>query len=310
MYFDDLLREIVEQISVIVIDYRGTTSYLKKTDMGLSCGATTVKYVLFFFNFLIWVCGAALLGIGIWILAAHSNASYYLHIANLDFGLVEASAITLCVVGALVFVVAGLGCCGACKENTGCLTAFSVILVILLVFQLIAVILAGALHSQIVRELAKAMNQTMVNNYGQSEKYDDVITESWNFMQMEMQCCGVLDGPRDWQYTKWYQYNKTEKGPAVPQSCCVKLIDRHNYTHPVAIEPEECYHAAFNTTWSPEERNKHAYYFGCEDKLDKWFMSSLAVLITGVVIIILVQITVLVMACCLKSSIQNSYISI
>jgi hypothetical protein len=210
-------------------------------------------------------------------------------------------------VGGLIFFVGGLGCCGACKENTGCLTAFSVILVILLIIQLIAVILAGALHSQIKKSLAVAMNETMVHNYGQSGEFDSAITESWNFMQMEMKCCGILvDGPKDWKYTQWYQYNKTEKGDAVPQSCCVDLVDKHNYSHPAARDPAKCYQAAFNKT-SPDIRNKYAYSVGCQQKLDDWLVSSLAVVITGVVIIILVQITVLVMACCLKSSIQSSY---
>jgi hypothetical protein len=270
--------------------------------MALSCGTKIVKYLLFLFNLIIWLCGVVLLGIGVWILSAHANAAYYLHIANLDYGLIQASAITIVVVGSLIFFVGALGCCGACRENNSCLTGFAFMLIVLLIIQIAAVIMAGVLHSQILTELGKAMNKTMVNNYGQTNQ--ELVTESWNFMQIEMQCCGVFDeenGPAEWQSSKWYN----DSHVPVPDSCCVELVNARNYTNPKAKDPTLCYSAAANSSMA--DRSSIVHVKGCEPSLNDWFMDSLAVLIGGTTAIIIIQIIVVIMACVLKSNIASSY---
>jgi hypothetical protein len=63
--------------------------------------------------------------LGTWVLS-DPHATQYLQIAYFDYSLVKTAAITICVVGGLVFVVGGLGCFGACSESTLCLTAVGV----------------------------------------------------------------------------------------------------------------------------------------------------------------------------------------
>jgi len=243
------------------------------------------------------------LGIGSWVLAAHSTAVQYLHVANLDYGLVQAAAVTIILVGCVVFIIGVLGCCGAVNENPHCLTAFSAILIVLLVLQVIAIILAGSLHSQIIHTLASEMNQSMINEYDQQGHW--LETEAWNFLQMEMKCCGVgNDGPLEWKGTYWYKNNATDDA-VVPQSCCADLKEpKYNFT---AVNATACYLAASGTGWDEKERSKYVNVQGCETSLNKWFMDSIAVLIGGIVAVIIVQVIIVVMSCVLKSNIQNSY---
>jgi len=271
--------------------------------MALSCSAKVLKYVLFVLNLLLWLCGVVLLGLGIWILSDQRTASRYLHIANLGYGIVQGAAITLVLVGIAVFIIGVLGCCGAFKENARCLSAFSVILIILLVLQVLAVILAGSFHSQIIHSLSDRMNQTMVNDF---EQYDhEPMTEAWNFVQMELKCCGIQAGIPDWQHTKWFQYNRTYAEAIVPQSCCAQLVEKHNWTNPTAVNATACYQAAKDTT--PVESPKYVHVQGCEDKMNDWFMTSLGGLIGGTVVVIITQIIIVIMSCLLKTSITNSY---
>ncbi|KAK2153193.1 hypothetical protein LSH36_304g01029 [Paralvinella palmiformis] len=84
----------------------------------MSCGATCAKFLLQFFNFVFWLTGCVLLGVSIWILV-DNDAWKLLHVATLGSSedLVRSAAITLCVVGSVVFFIAFLGCCGAMKES-------------------------------------------------------------------------------------------------------------------------------------------------------------------------------------------------
>jgi len=264
----------------------------------LPCGSKVIKYLLFFFNFIFWCSGVVLLGIGIWMLVDHGSTNYYLNVAaGLDYGLAKAAAINIIVVGSLVFIVGGLGCCGACKESVGCLTAFSWIMIILLVLQIIAISLAAAFHTQIVNQLEKEMTKTLASKYGQSG--NESTTTSWNYMQMEMHCCGVR-GPENWINSSWSTDPKNVGH--VPASCCIELNDPSNYSSPSAKDQTACDHDAFNMTMQDK---RYAYTDGCEMELTQWFKGQIGVIVTGTAIVIITQVVIVIMACILKSKIKT-----
>jgi hypothetical protein len=265
----------------------------------LSCGSKVVKYILFIFNFIFWVTGIVLLGVGIWVLT-DPNATHYLQIATVDFGLVKSAAICLIAVGGLVFIVGGLGCCGACKESTACLTGFTALLIFLLIIQVVAVILAGVLHGQILRGLENEMRKTMTQDYGR----DGAVTESWNFIQYERQCCGVGNmSVNDWRNTYWWNETREEYA-VVPQSCCSDLKQPVNFTNPKAMNATACYLAASE----PALPDRSAVNLkGCEISVQDLIMHRIGLLIGVTVGVIIVQVVVVVMACILKKNIKNAY---
>ena len=73
------------------------------------------------------VAGAAILGVGIW-LKVDPRITQLLQVANTanSTNLISAAAIVLIVVGALMFLIGGLGCCGAMQESIWMLTTVSI----------------------------------------------------------------------------------------------------------------------------------------------------------------------------------------
>ncbi|KAL6083225.1 hypothetical protein STEG23_010565, partial [Scotinomys teguina] len=78
--------------------------------MGMS-SLKLLKYVLFIFNLLFWVCGCCILGFGIYLLVQNTYGVLFRNLPFLTLGNV------LVIVGSIIMVVAFLGCMGSIKEN-------------------------------------------------------------------------------------------------------------------------------------------------------------------------------------------------
>ena len=70
-----------------------------------------LKYIVFLCNFIFFLTGCAVLGIGIYVQLTMSD--YYDFLEEKYFG----SSIILMVVGGVILIVAFFGCCGACTGN-------------------------------------------------------------------------------------------------------------------------------------------------------------------------------------------------
>ncbi|OWK18110.1 TSPAN18 [Cervus elaphus hippelaphus] len=81
----------------------------------LSC----MKYLMFVFNFFIFLGGACLLGIGIWVMV---DPTGFREIVAANPLLITGAYILLAM-GGLLFLLGFLGCCGAVRENK-CLLLF------------------------------------------------------------------------------------------------------------------------------------------------------------------------------------------
>uniref|UniRef100_A0AAY5KGN7 Tetraspanin n=1 Tax=Esox lucius TaxID=8010 RepID=A0AAY5KGN7_ESOLU len=79
--------------------------------MGVEGGMKCVKYLLFFFNFIFWLCGLAMIVVGVLVQVAINNT---IVINNVSASSVP---IVIIVVGVIVFFIAFFGCCGAWKES-------------------------------------------------------------------------------------------------------------------------------------------------------------------------------------------------
>ncbi|NP_001307567.1 leukocyte surface antigen CD53 isoform 2 [Homo sapiens] len=102
--------------------------------MGMS-SLKLLKYVLFFFNLLFWICGCCILGFGIYLLI-HNNFGVLFHnLPSLTLGNV------FVIVGSIIMVVAFLGCMGSIKENKCLLMSFFILLLIILLAEVTLAIL-------------------------------------------------------------------------------------------------------------------------------------------------------------------------
>merc|ERR1712110_535399 len=170
-----------------------------------SCDKITRNFLLVL-NLAFAVLGLVLIALGFFF---HVDA-----IGILDFlGVDHANPpIFIIILGAIIFVVAFFGCCGAIKHNKCMLWTYSFLLLLLLIAQIATVIAvyhwAGSLSPAIKTNMQEAMK-----NYGALDHHG--VDFTWDNVQTGLQCCGVNTWT-DWQ-------NVTTRGlqtEAVPDSCC------------------------------------------------------------------------------------------
>ncbi|XP_019471115.1 tetraspanin-18-like [Meleagris gallopavo] len=91
----------------------------------LSC----MKYLMFLFNFFIFLGGACLLGVGIWVIVDPTGFREIVAANPLLF----TGAYIMLAMGAMLFLLGFLGCCGAIRENK-CLLLFFFMFILLIFF--------------------------------------------------------------------------------------------------------------------------------------------------------------------------------
>ncbi|XP_035763934.1 tetraspanin-11 isoform X1 [Neolamprologus brichardi] len=176
-----------------------------------------LKYLLFVFNFLFWMGGAAVLGVGVWTLVAKSD--YLSLLASSTFAV---SAYILILAGSLVVVTGFLGCCAVIREQRSCLSTYFICLLFIFLIELVAGVLAYVYYQRLSEELKQHLNHTMTENYAQPGK--EAVTFAVDNLQQDFKCCGS-NNSHDWTVSKYLVSGQAE-GRAVPDSCC-KTITPH-----------------------------------------------------------------------------------
>uniref|UniRef100_A0A672PBM5 Tetraspanin-18-like n=1 Tax=Sinocyclocheilus grahami TaxID=75366 RepID=A0A672PBM5_SINGR len=100
----------------------------------LSC----IKYLMFIFNFFIFLGGAFLLGVGIWVLVDPTGFREIVAANPLLF----TGVYTILIMGGMLFLLGFLGCCGAIRENKCLLLFFFMLILIIFLAELAVAILA------------------------------------------------------------------------------------------------------------------------------------------------------------------------
>lgn len=166
-----------------------------------------VKFLVFGFNLLFLIFGAVLIGVGAYV---QIQLKDYLDFIDLAGGSVNGPAIVLIVFGAITFVVAFFGCCGAIKENRCMVMIFAALISLILICELAGGIAAFVLKNKMAAGIKDAMETSLKQGSGNG------TLAVWNSIQHDLQCCGV-DGSSDW--------NRVDK--PIPDACCADGKDCH-----------------------------------------------------------------------------------
>ncbi|XP_033889569.3 tetraspanin-8-like [Acipenser ruthenus] len=144
-----------------------------------------MKYSMFFFNFLFWLCGCFILGVSIW-LRVSKDAQHTVQADIPDIYLMIA-------IGAIIMGLGFFGCCGAIRESRCLLLLFFIGL--LLIFTLL--VTAGIL-GVVYRSKAEGMLTDTLQEYIPIESQPAVFKTDIEKLQTQGKCCGLINGAQDW----------------------------------------------------------------------------------------------------------------
>ena len=105
-----------------------------------------LKYIFFFFTFVLFLLGLLSIGIGAWASLDKSFDNIVGdQIPGLDTHALRQAAVLLIIVGVGIMLVGFLGCCGAMKENQCFLALFSICLFLIFCLMIAGAVLAGGI---------------------------------------------------------------------------------------------------------------------------------------------------------------------
>lgn len=171
--------------------------------------AVKMKYcqiLMVFFNFVFFVGGCALLGIGLWGFVAKDSFSKIIS----DNPAITNTVVIMMFVGAILIIEGFLGCTGAIRQSRCLLSMFGVLTFLLFAGEIAAIVLLNIYTPEAQQWILENMPQ-----YNTSE----LIKSVWDSVQSMFQCCG-LSNPEDWQ--------GIIPNGTYPHSCCKSIPDTVN----------------------------------------------------------------------------------
>ncbi|KAM4737613.1 CD63 antigen [Anableps anableps] len=237
--------------------------------MAVEGGMKCIKYLLFFFNFIFWICGIVLIAVGVMVqLSLHST--FLIRDASASAG-----PIFIIGVGVVIFFIAFFGCCGAWKENHCMVTTFSVLLSLIIIAEIAAAILGYVFRNKL-SVIAQDSLTEMIHKYKNStQEFKDTVDK----LQQGWKCCGV-NNASDWKAYK-------DDGKTVPDSCCFNVT-------------KDCGSGAMTD-------GTKVYQKGCHDALVTFLKNNIQWVIIAALVIAILQIMGIVFACLLMRGIRSGY---
>jgi len=159
------------------------------------------------FNVIAVIIGLALLGIG-----AYSKYEYGDVLAISDSAFTSIPAM-LMIIGVLVFILGFLGCFGSFRENRIVLIVYTILLVLVLMGEVVAIIISMIYKGKIEESVEDGL-ELKVEGYVTGIAEDIEIMDK---IQDTLQCCGI-HGPDT--YTSNKDWLEKHNNVTVPASCC------------------------------------------------------------------------------------------
>lgn len=247
------------------------------------CMANLLKYLLFGSNFIIFVIGCVVLGLGIYALVDGASLVSLVDQSevgdSIDITAFTSAAYIFIVVAVFVVILTFFGCCGAIKESKCMLGTYFVLILVMFI-----VMIAGAVlgYSTSMDKLEDALQKTMPY-YSESPNAEDPkqvsVSEAWDEVQESLKCCGTYlnkNSNATYSGNSWIDHsNGTYSATTefkVPKSCCTEFD-----------KVDDCRKnpLSFNAT-------------GCLDKLEDTFHDNKnTFLIAGIVIMVIMFLNML-----------------
>ncbi|XP_026215963.1 tetraspanin-1-like [Anabas testudineus] len=186
------------------------------------CCSGFLKIMMFIFNGGIFLAGAVILGVGIWVKVDSGSILGILeNVDDAPSGLSQLANITylLIAVGAVLLIIGFLGCCGAIRESRCMLLTFFIIVLIIFLIEVagaVVLLVFQGLADKLLQDLEEEVRASIQKNYGNSES----VTSLWNATMEEFKCCGYRNYT-DFDNSPFYD----KHGGVYPYTCCNATIN-------------------------------------------------------------------------------------
>ncbi|XP_047426955.1 tetraspanin 35 [Mugil cephalus] len=186
-----------------------------------------LKGMMFVFNGIIFLAGAAILGVGIWVkVDSGSILSFLDKIENVPSELSQVLNVgyLLIAVGALLMVIGFLGCCGAIRESKCMLLLFFIIILLVFIAEVagaVVILVFRPLADELFAKVGTAAVQSIRRKYGE----DPDITGLWNSTMDTLKCCGFYNSS-DFDDSPYYNSHNM----MYPPQCCPGIEQPCNKT--------------------------------------------------------------------------------
>jgi len=254
-----------------------------------------MKFLMIGVNVIFWAVGGALLGIGIW-LAVDPEAFDSMDASGMDDAMWAAVVYTMIGVGAGVFLIGFLGCCGAWKKRSIMLKLYIGLVSVIMIAEIVIIILTAIFWTSIDDTVKNDMRNDVQIKYKGPDENEDGISQSWNKMQYKWKCCG------SYNFTDYKGSDYTDKNPyPVPWTCCV-FKDDSDYDNRESVENEiECMKEAAGYNYPNTLGYKYLNARGCYNELSSFFDQNAAIIIGVTCGVIGLQILGIIFACCIMN---------
>ncbi|XP_072034168.1 tetraspanin-18-like [Amphiura filiformis] len=181
--------------------------------------AACAKYLLIVFNIIFFLVGAGLLAVGLWVLLSPYKIDI---LAVLDNSIITTGVYFIIALGAFIFIVGFLGCCGACCESKLLLVLYFIIVLIVFLAQIAICAAVVAFKDEVDDFITNQLNETM-DEY-ESLDSENTFSVGWNAIQLVLKCCGH-SGYQNWADSAWagtetYTIDGQTVTLEFPVTCC------------------------------------------------------------------------------------------
>jgi len=248
----------------------------------MGCCEVLMKAILIITNVVVLVAGAVLLIAGGVFYAKKFDFFPTLQDYSTN---VNSVLIPMMVIGAVLFIVGVIGCCGAITGKSGLLNVYFVIVLIVVILELVIIIL-GVVKKDDFVEYTEKYSKELFDKYKVAKVDKDgtatISTEeilAVNSAQSVFSCCGLTGGP-----TWWTGGQALDKDKKIPPGCC---SDWNGKDVPDSgLVAADC----------------EVYTEGCTEKVKSLASEFEAVIIIVIVVVIVFEIICLAAACYSKKN--------
>ncbi|XP_003972633.2 tetraspanin-1 [Takifugu rubripes] len=180
------------------------------------CCSGFLKVMMFIFNGGIFLAGAAILAVGVWVKVDSGSFLGILDdVEGVPVGLSQLVNISylLIALGAVLLVIGFLGCCGAIKESRCMLLTFFIIILIIFIAEVagaIVLFVFTGVAAELFAEVENGLRTSIRKSYGTQGS----LTSLWNENMEQFGCCGVKN------YTDFNGSPFQGQEKIYPQFCC------------------------------------------------------------------------------------------